>query len=126
MGCGMYKWKGVDANPAISLYDYGVVCKREKGDNNWRVICRVNPNEYIFSSISEEDLKNIFINDGWAKDYLQPFLMWAGTTWLEWLDESFYNKIMDVISFFGPIEILGTPSNGTMNVKEVEKITNIK
>lgn len=106
-------YSGTDFSNEISLYEYGLLCKKQ--DNN-DIHCIIgagvdksgNYNKFCSSSITEEDIE-IITNESWFDK--ESFLSFVGMTSSDWNNSGYINKIADMISYYGLENIFGSPYN---------------
>jgi hypothetical protein len=120
------KWHGIDKSNSISLFEYGLLIRWIPKEQSWQVIY-ASPdehNKYCFSWITENELDEIFIS-GWGEDSVQGFLSWCGTTWEEWIESPFCDRIYEVKEYFGAMNLFGSNYGGD-GIKEICKRLHIK
>jgi len=106
-------YSGIDFSNEISLYEYGLLCKKQYNNDIHCIIGAGvdesgNYNKFCSSSITEEDIE-IITNESWFNKEL--FLSFVGMTSSDWNNSGYINKISDMISYYGLENIFGSPYN---------------
>jgi hypothetical protein len=103
-------FEGCDISLEISLFEYGLVCKKHPdgdiqcwyglgADNSY------NYNKFDSGHITEKEIKNT-LNESWFDK--KSFLSFVGCTEEEWLVRWCGNKISDLIEYYGYENIFGS------------------
>lgn len=112
-------WIGIDADLQESLFEYGIIAKYDKNQEEWFVIYSIGDGTYSTGSVSEKELNDIIEGNEWAKeDDIKSFLDFTGMSKEEWLKMGFIQKLHDIMQYWGHMNILGTPYN-TMTKEEL-------
>ena len=118
-------WEGVDRDLETSLFEYGFVTKQRPDKDypdEWFVLYDAGNNKFDTGHIRETELNNIVLGKEWAKPKdIEEFLSFVGTDLEDWLQSSFTNKLSDVLSYWGPDNIMGS-SYGGFSKEEAEQM----
>lgn len=101
---------GTDASNEISLFEYGLLCKKTGHEIHCIIGAGVddegNYNKFHSSSITEGAITRI-TNESWFDK--NGFLSYIGQTEEDFLNSWFVNKIADMILYYGFENIFGSP-----------------
>ena len=121
-------YEGIDISPKISLYEYGLMCKKYDKDypDEYHVIygveCDDRGNFNLFESAykRESELDNLVLGKEWLDQRgIESFFNTIDTPIGEWLKLPFYMKLHDLVSHFGFMDILGSVYYG-FEIREFE------
>ncbi len=104
------KFHGIDASNEISLFEYGLlVCHYE--DTDYSVVCKYG--EQFYTSFSDEnDINGLVLGTDWmSTDGIIDFLSFVGQNRDTWIDNEFVTKLYDLIQYFGPDSVIGSPDH---------------
>jgi len=102
-------YSGIDSSNEISLFEYGLLVRYNKKDNDFHCIYRVNENLFDWGYISESDLNNLINGKDWMNESdINSFLSYVGMDNNQWIDESFVNKLYNLLSYYGYENIFGS------------------
>lgn len=113
-------WHGVDANKAISLFEYGLLVRYVSKEKEWQCVYRnpYEPTKFSYRWMNENDMSEMFLT-GWAKDDLQYFCSYVGETWNDWLLRPVATRIHDLFTYYGAEEIFGNNYDSLYSAKEI-------
>jgi hypothetical protein len=102
-------YSGIDASNEISLFEYGLLCKKEN-HNNINIIAGVSGDngiydEFIQTNLSLSDIEMIF-NESWFEK--ESFLSFIGMDENDFINSWYVNQIHDMIAYYGTENILGS------------------
>lgn len=98
------KFHGIDSNPEISLFEYGLLVSNKRDSvNGYQVIYKQRKTSFGVGWINEEDFP---INEDWFGK--EKFFEWTGLSEEEWMGLSIAHKLYDMISYHGYDDIMGT------------------
>lgn len=121
-------WEGVDADPEISLLEYGFVAKQEPDrdyDDEWLVLYKYGESSFNTTHVRESELDEIVNGESWAnaKD-IRTFLNFTGVkNKKQWLMAPFGVKLSNLLDYWGADNVLGS-SHMYFSEEEALKILN--
>lgn len=108
-------FEGIDKDLEISLFEYNVIASKEEhedGSGTHFVVYKIDNDNYGTGHISEKTINGYIEGKEFmdAKD-IRQFLRWADNIKEDWLKQSFIQKLYDLISYWGYMEIMGVDYN---------------
>lgn len=99
-------YQGIDQSLTTSLFEQGLVGKKENSD--YHVIYKANYNKtyYVKTTLSSHfiaDCAKNFVNKG--------FLDFIGMDFQDWCKLPFYTQLFDLVNYHGHLNIFGDPYN---------------
>ena len=106
-------YEGCDASLEISLFEYGIIWKRDvDGDNDWLFIYNINEEEerYDCGWIDKiDELDNLDFNE---------VARFCGMTKEEWLKTELPRQVYDMFIYYGYENVFGSTYHGGFKIKE--------
>jgi len=107
-----HKWVGPDRDLQTSLFDYDLVMVQKPDrdyEDEWFVVYQIGKNLFGTSFIREKELDDLIDGREWANEKdIQSFLRSVDSTKEQWKDVYVVMKLMELISYWGQENILGS------------------
>lgn len=108
-------FEGIDRDLEVSLFEYNVIASKEEhedGSGTHFVVYKIDDDNYGTGHISEKTINGYIEGKEFmdAKD-IRQFLRCVGNIKEDWLKQSFIQKLYDLISYWGYMEIMGVDYN---------------
>ncbi len=105
-------WIGIDADIETSLFEYGVICRKNKHcsepDEHF-CLYLTKPDLFDWGYKKESELNDLINGSDWMKDKdVESFLSYVGMPKADWLQLTFINKLHDLFSYYGYENIMGS------------------
>jgi len=103
-------YSGIDCNPEISLFEYGLLCK-EAEDNSLHCVYGIGSNNgEIYDSFDSGYITGQEINElPFDLNSFESFFSYIGSDRQEWLNDTCYiSKLHSLLSYFGYENIFGS------------------
>ena len=115
---------GIDKNPAISLKQYGIVCRNEKSDQYF-CFYQTDKLKYDYGFIHESDISDLLNLNSWLEEKKRnEFLKYCGQDLKTFNKLPFIHKAYSLIQFFGHEDIMGKSINPLTFMEVVDMIEN--
>jgi hypothetical protein len=118
-----HRFNGIDVCRATSLFEYGFIAQKHTSSypDEYFIIYDQGNEVYGTTFLRESELDSLIKGKSWAdEESVASMLASCGETKEEWLGRPFILKVMDCLSQWGQLDILGTDYWG-MTEKEVRR-----